>query len=207
MNAITMPTAPHTLEQDRARWKAGEIVRTTKSEWIEPLFELITEATGIGVESIEDKCGTAYDFVDHQRFPEAGLWDRAHHFFVHYKVTLGSGDKYSIKWQESYEPVGGHPILQCIDATDDRLIYNKYGKGKLSYPMGGFTTYRPLAPFLAHVIVRDLINKGAVSDEYMVTALECAKLITPQLRHALATLKGVQSYVNKLTNEAIENAK
>lgn len=208
MNAKTMmPTAPHTRDEDRARYERGEIVRTTESEWIEPLFALITEATGLSVVSIDNKGLHAFDFVDHQRFPEAGLWDRAMHFFVHYKVTLSSGDKYSIKWQESYGPAGGHPVLQLIDAAQDYLIYNNYDKGGLSYPIHRFTTYKPLAPFLARVIARDLINKGAVSDEHMITALECAKLITPQLRHALATLKGVKRYVDALTQDAVESAK
>lgn len=210
MNARTqtmMPTAPHTKAEDRARYERGEIVRTTKSEWIEPLFELITKATGVAVVSIDDNRVNWMTDVNRDLFPEAGLWDRAMHFYLHYTVTLSNGGAYSIRWRQTDESAGGHPVLLCIDATDDRVLYNKYKRGTLSYPIRGCTTYEPLPPFLAHVIARDLINKGAVSDEYMITALECAKLLTPQLRHALATLKGVQSYVNKLTNEAIESAK
>lgn len=206
MSAYIMPTAPNTLAQDKERYRRGEIVRTTQAEWIEPLFESIEIKTGVKVESIEDRSGTAYDFVNEKRFPQAGMWDRALNFFAHYKVHLSSEHKkisYSIKWQESHPSAEGHPVLQLIDAGTNKLIYNKYDKGGLSYPMRSCTTYKPLAPFLAHIIARDLIRREAVKSEHMISALDCAGLLNPKLKHALATLKGVQKHVTELTEDAM----
>lgn len=207
---------PNVKHRDRKRIRSGELVRITKDEWIKPLTQDVCNATGLSADIYEVGSKGRCDL--YEIFPELGLFDGdTYNVTQDFLIVVGGSHHYLIKWAMLPTPTVRCSYLHNLD-YDGRSFYlfDNYKKTKvrnlkfdrsfLSYPHVCFATFRPLSPYLLEPIVKDLIARGAVPQQHLYSAISHTDLLTPQLKHAFATLKGVKSYSERLLSEAIVNA-
>jgi hypothetical protein len=213
---------PNVKHRDLERIRSGELVRVTKDEWIKPLTQDVCNATGLGADVYEVGSKGRSDLYG--IFPELGLFDGlTYNVAQDFLIVVGGSHHYLIKWAMfGFSEASTTPTVRCsylhnlnYDGRSYYLFDNckktkvrniKFDRSFLSYPHICFATFRPLSPYLLKPIVKDLIARGAVPQQHLYSAISHTDLLTPQLKHAFATLKGVKSYSERLLSEAIVNA-
>lgn len=197
-------------ERDERRYDQGEIVKTTLEHWVQPLTDDLNNATIGGYACREPYMVNEGTEDIYRYFPELSIHRRfARHYSAQftirhdsdtdrpYYVLFRMGDRSKTAWRPTLT-ISQRRITN--DSRKQHILYQKtWGDGDVTFPIEGVFPFYPLSTFVLVPLIRDGIRQGYLPKDEQ--HLKAGGIFTPQIKHTLRTLQGLERKYAQLLDE------